>query len=371
MSTIEIRNLSKIYDGGVVAVKNANVRIEDGEFASILGPSGCGKSSTLRSLAGLENITEGEILFDGKVVNNLSSKERNVALAFESYALYSPLTIYENIAFPLRARKANKAEIKQKVMQIAEALEVTDVLDRKPGQLSGGQQQRVSLARALVRNPNVFLLDEPLSHMDQRIRTEVRIQMRRIHEELGNTTIYVTHDQEEAISLCDRILVIYNAELQQIGTVDEIYNKPVNKFVAFFVGQPGMNFIKCKVESPESISLQTSNGKNIFGFTGAVDPKYVGSEITMGIRPQQIGMVGYGGQKSTMSGLVKIVEFQGDSDVLTVELGDINKAKARIKVVIPAGGRKFKQEETCWMDFQPERIHLFDETEKAIIKKMS
>ncbi|MBA7574491.1 Maltose/maltodextrin import ATP-binding protein MalK [subsurface metagenome] len=205
--------------------------------------------------------------------------------------------------------------------------------------------------------------------MDQRIRTEVRIQIRRIHEELGNTTIYVTHDQEEAISLCDRILILHNTKLQQIGTVDEIYNKPVNKFVAFFVGQPGMNFIKCKVESLESISLQTSKGKNIFGFTGAVDPKYVGSEITMGIRPQQLGMIEHGGQKSIMSGQVKIVEFQGDNDVLTVELGDINKTQ--IKVVIPAGGKKFKQEETCWMDFQPECIHLFDETEKAIIERRS
>ena len=369
MSKIDCKNIWKIYNGNVIGVKDLTFTCNDKEFLAILGPSGGGKSSTLRMLAGLEEISKGEVLFDGKKVNQLGPTERNIALAFESYALYYRMSVYENIAFPLRAKGMSNKDVDKSVKEISEVLNLESILKKRPAELAGGHQQRVSLARALVRKPNLTLLDEPLSHMDQRIRTEVRIQIRRIHEELGNTTIYVTHDQEEAISLCDRILILYDAELQQIGTVDEIYNKPVNKFVAFFVGEPGMNFIKCKVESPESISLQTSKGKNIFGFTGAVDPKYVGSEITMGIRPQQIGMVGYGGQKSTMSGLVKIVEFQGDNDVLTVELGDINKT--RIKVVIPAGGRKFKQEETCWMDFQPERIHLFDETEKAIIKKMS
>jgi multiple sugar transport system ATP-binding protein len=369
MSKIDCKNIWKIYNGNVIGVKDLTFTCNDKEFLAILGPSGSGKSSTLRMLAGLEEISKGEILFNGNVVNELGPAERNIALAFESYALYYRMSVYENIAFPLRAKGMSNKDVDKSVKEIAEVLNLESILKKRPAELAGGHQQRVSLARALVRKPNLTLLDEPLSHMDQRIRTEVRIQIRRIHEELGNTTIYVTHDQEEAISLCDRILILYDAELQQIGTVDEIYNKPVNKFVAFFVGEPGMNFIKCKVKSPESISLQTSKGKNIFRFTGAVDPKYVGSEITMGIRPQQIRMVGYGGQKSTMSGLVKIVEFQGDNDVLTVELGDINKT--RIKVVIPAGGKKFKQEETCWMDFQPERIHLFDETEKAIIKKMS
>lgn len=369
MSKIDCKSIWKIYNGNVIGVKDLTFTCNDKEFLAILGPSGSGKSSTLRMLAGLEEISKGEILFDGNVVNELEPAERNIALAFESYALYYRMSVYENIAFPLRAKGMSNKDVDKSVKEISEVLNLEAILKKRPAELAGGHQQRVSLARALVRKPNLTLLDEPLSHMDQRIRTEVRIQIRRIHEELGNTTIYVTHDQEEAISLCDRILILHNTKLQQIGTVDEIYNKPVNKFVAFFVGQPGMNFIKCKVESLESISLQTSKGKNIFGFTGAVDPKYVGSEITMGIRPQQLGMIEHGGQKSIMSGQVKIVEFQGDNDVLTVELGDINKTQ--IKVVIPAGGKKFKQEETCWMDFQPERIHLFDETEKAIIERRS
>lgn len=369
MSKIDCKNIWKIYNGNIIGVKDLTFTCNDKEFLAILGPSGSGKSSTLRMLAGLEEVSKGEILFDGNIINELEPAERNIALAFESYALYYRMSVYENIAFPLRAKGMSNKDVDKSVKEISEVLNLRAVLKKRPAELAGGHQQRVSLARALVRKPNLTLLDEPLSHMDQRIRTEVRIQIRRIHEELDNTTIYVTHDQEEAISLCDRILILHNAKLQQIGTVDEIYNEPVNKFVAFFVGQPGMNFIKCKVESPESISLQTSKGKNIFGFTGTVDPKYVGSEITMGIRPQQLGMVGHEGQKFIMSGLVKIVEFQGDNDILTVELDDINKT--RIKVVIPAGGKRFKREETCWMDFQPENIHLFDETEKAIIKRRS
>jgi len=369
MSKIDCKNIWRIYDGNVVGVKDLTFTCNDKEFLAILGPSGSGKSSTLRMLAGLEEVSKGEILFDGEVVNELGPAERNIALAFESYALYNRMSVYENVAFPLRAKGMNNENVDKSVKEISEVLNLGAILKKRPAELAGGDQQRVSLARALIRKPNLTLLDEPISHMDQRIRTEVRIQMRRIHEELGNTTIYVTHDQEEAISLCDRILIIYNAELQQIGTVDEIYNKPVNKFVAYFVGQPGMNFIKCKVESPENISLQTNNGKIIFGFTGFIDPKHVGSEITMGIRPQQIRIFGQEGQKSTIFGLVKIIEFQGDSDVLTVELDDINKT--RIKVVIPAGGRKYKEKDTCWICFQPERIHLFDRTEKAIIEKKS
>ena len=370
MSRVDCKNIWKIYNNGnVIGVKDLTFTCNDKEFLAILGPSGGGKSSTLRMLAGLEEISKGEVLFDGKKVNQLGPAKRNIALAFESYALYYRLSVYENIAFPLRAKGISNKDVDKRVKDIAEALNLASILKKRPAELAGGYQQRVSLARALIRKPNLTLLDEPLSHMDQRIRAEIRAHIRSIHEELGNTTIYVTHDQAEAISLCDRILILNYGELQQIGTVDDIYNNPVNKFVAFFVGEPGMNFIKCTVESPDNVSLQTSEGKKIFGFSGAVNPKYVGSEITMGIRPQQTGVVEHGGKKSIMSGLVKIVEFQGDNDILTVELDDINKI--RIKVVIPAGGKRFKREETCWMDFQPEYIHLFDEAEKAIIERRS
>ena len=226
MSTVEARHVWKIYDGDVVAVKDANFLCENEEFVAVLGPSGCGKSSTLRMLAGLEDITKGEMLFDGKVVNALSPRDRNIALAFESYALYPPLTVYENIGFPLLAKGMDKKEIDRKVRGIAEDLELTEVLKRKPGKLSGGQQQRVSLARALVRDPSVLLLDEPLSHMDQRVRTVIRARIRRIHDELHTTTIYVTHDQEEAVALADKIIVMSMGLVQQIGTADDLVPYP-------------------------------------------------------------------------------------------------------------------------------------------------
>lgn len=353
MSTIEIRNLTKIYDGGVVAVKNATVRIEHGEFVSIVGPSGCGKSSTLRSLAGLETITEGEILFDGKVVNNLSSKDRNVALAFESYALYSPLTIYENIAFPLRARKANKDEIKHKVMQIAEALEVTDVLDRKPGQLSGGQKQRVSLARALVRNPNVFLLDEPLSHMDSRSRVIIRERIRRIHDELQATTIYVTHDQEEAVALSDKIIVMNFGLIQQVGTVDDIWNHPSNVFVAGFVGEPSMNFIQGRIQSSGKLTAMANGKSVVWEFSKKIPESCVGSEVIVGIRPNRI-RVFTESKDNSLEALVDLLEFQGDSKILTQNSGDTElRVEVPIEIAAHEGDR-------IWLQAQPDHIHLFD-----------
>ena len=367
MSRVDCNNIWKIYGGNVIGVKDLTFTCNDKEFLAILGPSGGGKSSTLRMLAGLEEISKGEIRFDDVVVNNKGPSERNIALAFESYALYYRMSVYENIAFPLRARGLKNEEVDKRVKTIAGVLNLTTLLQKKPAELAGGHQQRVSLARALIRKPNVTLLDEPLSHMDQRLRAGIRAQIRRIHEELGNTTIYVTHDQAEAISLCDRILILTNAEKQQIGTVDEIYNKPVNKFVANFIGQPGMNFIQCKIESQKSVSINTNVGVKTFEIAGTADTKYIGSEITMGIRPQQIGIVENKEQGFIIPGLVKIIEFQGDSSILIVELSDINKTE--IKVVIPAGGIKFKRGDICWMDFRPEVIHLFDETEKAIIER--
>lgn len=367
MSRVDCNNVWKIYGGNVIGVKDLTFTCNDKEFLAILGPSGGGKSSTLRMLAGLEEISKGEIRFDDVIVNDKGPSERNIALAFESYALYYRMSVYENIAFPLRARGLKNKEVDEMVRNIAGVLNLSALLQKKPGELAGGHQQRVSLARALIRKPKVTLLDEPLSHMDQRLRAEIRAQIRRIHEELGNTTIYVTHDQAEAISLCDRILILTNAEKQQIGTVDEIYNKPINKFVAGFIGQPGMNFMQCKIESQKSISINTDVGVKILEISGTVDSKYIGSEITMGIRPQQIRIVENKDQGFNMSGLVKIIEFQGDTSILLVELNDIKKTG--IKVVIPAGGFKFNRGDNCFMDIKPEFVHLFDETEKAIIER--
>lgn len=367
MSKVDCKNIWKIYPGNVIGVKDLTFKCNDREFLAILGPSGGGKSSTLRMLAGLEEISKGEVYFDDILVNKMGPSERNIALAFESYALYYRMNVYENIAFPLRARGMKKADVDKNVSEIAYALNLTPILKKKPAELAGGHQQRVSLARALVRKPKLTLLDEPLSHMDQRIRAEIRAQIRRIHEEFGNTTIYVTHDQAEAISLCDKILIIYNAEKQQLGTVDEIYNRPVNKFVAFFVGQPGMNFIQGKIESANTASIQTPDGKIEFAFTGEIDSKYIGSDITVGVRPQQIKASPNKENNSTIPGTVRIVEFQGDSEVLSIELSDTKKTET--KVVIAAGGYRFKRGETCWLEFEPKFTHLFNNEENAIIKR--
>jgi multiple sugar transport system ATP-binding protein len=367
MSRVDCNNIWKIYSGNVVGVKDLTFTCNHEEFLAILGPSGGGKSSTLRMLAGLEEISKGEVLFDGKVVNQLGPSERNIALAFESYALYYRMSIYENIAFPLRAKGLKSAEVDKKVKDIAEALNLTSILKKKPGELAGGHQQRVSLARALVRKPNLTLLDEPLSHMDQRIRAEIRAQIRRIHEEFGNTTVYVTHDQAEAISLCDRILILFNAEKQQIGTVDEIYNKPVNKFVAFFVGQPGMNFINGIVKSVNQVSIDTRETKVVIDFLGETDSKNIGTEVLIGVRPQQIKVTAQKEAGSVIAGEIRIVEFQGDNDVLTIELGDFNRTQ--IQAVVPIGGIKFKRQDICWLEFDPRFIHLFNKDEKAIVKR--
>jgi len=367
MSKVDLNHVWKIYPrGNVEAVKDLTITCNDKEFLAILGPSGGGKSSTLRMLAGLEEITRGDILFDGKVVNHLGPAERNIALAFESYALYQRLTVYENIAFPLRARRMKGAEVDKKVRYIAELLDLTSILKKYPSSLAGGHQQRVSLARAFVRKPNVTLLDEPISHMDQRVRAGLRARIRRLHDELGNTTIYVTHDQAEAISLCDRLAILDKAELQQIGTVEEIWNQPANLFVAYFVGEPAMNFINGRIETPQSVSVLIPEGKRVFKFKGELDPKYVGAEITIGVRPQQIKVSRTKGDETSIPVSVRIIEFKGDTMVLTMNLGD--KANSEVKAVVPATER-YNKSETVWLYFSPDIIHLFDKETPILRKK--
>jgi len=358
VSRVEARNLWKIYPGNVVGVKNLSFVCEDKEFLAVLGPSGSGKSSTLRMLAGLEEISKGELLFDGRVVNHLSPAERNVALAFESYALYYRLSVYENIAFPLRARGLKGPEVDKRVKEIAELMELTPHLKKRPGSLPGGLQQRVSLARALVRKPNVTLLDEPISHMDQQVRHEIRARIRHLHDELGLTTIYVTHDQAEAIALCDRMLIIHQGELQQIGTVEEIWNYPANKFVAYFVGEPAMNFIPALVKGTNQIVIPGETEEFLFTFEGEVDPKYVDSQVELGIRPQQIEVSRKRKVANSVSGTVKILEFQGDKVVLTVSLDD--QPRSEVKAVVAAQER-YQEGERVWLYFPPPVIHIFVE----------
>ncbi|MBO5385689.1 sn-glycerol-3-phosphate ABC transporter ATP-binding protein UgpC [bacterium] len=246
MSNVILKNVRKTYDNNKTVINNVNLEIQDKEFVVLVGASGCGKSTLLRMIAGLEDITDGEIYIGDKKVNNIPPKDRDIAFVFQSYALYPHMTVRENIAFGLKMRKVDKATIEKKVQEAAEILNLTEYLDRKPKQLSGGQRQRVALGRAIVRNPKVFLMDEPLSNLDAKLRVQMRSEIKKLHEKLQTTFIYVTHDQTEALTMGDRIVVLNGGDIQQVDTPDEIYNNPKNTFVAGFVGSPQMNFIDGK-----------------------------------------------------------------------------------------------------------------------------
>lgn len=246
MSSVILKNVRKTYDNNKTVINNVNLEIKDKEFVVLVGASGCGKSTLLRMIAGLEDISDGEIYIDGKKVNNIPPKDRDIAFVFQSYALYPHMTVRENIAFGLKMRKVDKAVISQKVQEAAEILNLCEYLDRKPRQLSGGQRQRVALGRAIVRNPKVFLMDEPLSNLDAKLRVQMRSEIKKLHEKLQTTFIYVTHDQTEALTMGDRIVVLNNGDIQQAGSPEDIYNNPQNTFVAGFIGSPQMNFIEGK-----------------------------------------------------------------------------------------------------------------------------
>lgn len=313
MSSLGLDGVWKIYDGDVVAVREASFEAADGEFVALLGPSGCGKSSTMRMIAGLEAISKGKIRFGDTVVNDQTPAERNVALAFESYALYSPLSVRENLEFPLRSRGLDKTAIDKKIADIIEIFQIGDLLERKPTGLSGGQAQRVSLARALIRDPNVMLLDEPLSHLDYRLRSELRVRIRHIHDALSATTIYVTHDQEEAIALSDRIIVMNHAEIQQFGDVDQLWKTPVNQFVAGFLGDPAMNFVDAELKDGKAITAA--------GGITTVTPDQSISEnrVVFGFRPEDVSVIAADGASSGLFGEILVNEFHGERCVLTVE----------------------------------------------------
>ena len=256
MTTVNFKNVSKRYPDGTLALQDFDLKISDGEFVVLVGPSGCGKSTALRLLAGLEEITQGEILIDGKVVNNQTPQQRNIAMVFQNYALYPHMTVRENLDFPLRMVKKDKGERSRKIAEIAEMLNLTDQLDRKPPQLSGGQRQRVAMGRALVRNPTVFLLDEPLSNLDAKQRARIRAEIFQLQKNLGKTTMYVTHDQVEAMTLGDRVAVLEEGKLHQVGTPYELYTNPRSTFVARFIGSPGMNIFPAMVGKDEAGQMQ-------------------------------------------------------------------------------------------------------------------
>ena len=288
MGAIDIKSAGKIYPNGTRALENVNITINDGEFVVLVGPSGCGKTTLLRMVAGLEDITEGEISIGDKTVNDVAPKDRDIAMVFQNYALYPHMSVFDNMAFSLKLRKLPKDEIDQKVKDAAKTLEISELLDRKPKALSGGQRQRVAMGRAIVRNPQAFLMDEPLSNLDAKLRVQMRAELGQLHTQLQTTTLYVTHDQVEAMTMGDRVAVIRKGELQQIDTPREIYLNPRNIFVAGFIGSPSMNFVYANVGLNKS-SIQLNFGNDQIEYKGekleqlkAFDNK----EIVMGIRPE-------------------------------------------------------------------------------------
>ncbi len=372
MAEVILKNICKSYDNGFNAVKNVNIEIKDKEFVVLVGPSGCGKSTTLRMIAGLEDISSGELFIGDRLVNDVDPKDRDIAMVFQNYALYPHLSVYDNMAFALKLRKMPKDEIDKKVREAARILDLEKLLDRKPKALSGGQRQRVALGRAIVRNPQVFLMDEPLSNLDAKLRTAMRTEITKLHKSLGTTFIYVTHDQVEAMTMADRIVCMKDGIVQQIATPQEIYDRPNNMFVAGFIGAPQMNFI--------DVTLVEKNGElyaendvmsiaiNKGNYSNSLSSQYVGKKMVLGIRPEDVHIEDV------------FVENSLDSSFdATVELGELMGAEiyAYLKcgthsITARFDGRyRLNIGDKLKLAMDKNRLHLFDkETEQAIIPQL-
>ena len=354
---VELVNLTKRW-GNVVGADSINLEIEDGEFVAFLGPSGCGKTTTLLMIAGIYKPTEGVIKFDGRVVNHLAPKDRNIGMVFQSYALYPHMTVFENIAYPLKLKKVPKDEMRQRVQRVADMMGIGHLLDRKPAQLSGGQQQRVALGRALVKEPQLLLFDEPLSNLDARLRLTMRSEIKRLQLDLGITSIYVTHDQVEAMTMADRIAVMKDGRLQAYCPPDELYDRPRTLFVAGFVGNPPMNFTEVEVvrENGEYHARHA-------GFDVVVPPergeKAAGrGKVIMGIRPEDVSLTDEDG----IPGEVYVVEPLGRDDLIDVRIGDFHVHL----LVDPALGLKIGQ--NVRLKFNTHKVQFFDpQTEKSLL----
>ena len=371
MAHIKLENIVKRF-GDFVAVKDFNLEVEDKEFVVFLGPSGCGKTTTLRLIAGLENPEEGDIFIDGQRVNDLPPADRDIAFVFQFYALYPHLSVYDNIAFPLKAVKVSKPEIDAQVKRVAEILQISDMLSRKPSVLSGGEMQRVALGRAMVRQPKVYLLDEPMANLDAKIRVDTRAEIKRLQHEIGATTIFVTHDQVEAMSLADRIAVIHEGVLQQIGTPHEIYNKPESLFVAGFMGMPTMNLLDAEVTLKEGESiLRLSHTDVDFRLSperqANITSSAVENGLVFGIRPEHITAEGQSGEHAIPAD-VHLVEPLGPVNILDIRLGTHSETQDPILLRVrthPAF--QVTTGDTIWLNFDAAEMHLFDrETERAV-----
>lgn len=362
MAEVVFENVVKIYDKKVKAVNELSFTCNNGEFFAILGPSGCGKSSSLRMLAGLEEISDGEIRIEGRRVNELSSRERNVAMSFENYGLYPDFTIYDNIAYPLKIHKESPEKIKEKVMDIAKKLRLTNVLYVKPAALSSGQKQRVSIARALVRNPDVTIMDEPLSHLDARMRSNMRSVIRHLHEKLGLTTVYVTHDQIEAMTMADKILIMNNGERQQVGTPDEVYYYPANVFVAGFIGTPQMNLVPCTIRCAGKETTIVEKGAFEVKTERYADSLDDGKSVIYGFRPHDLE-VSREAKDGFFKGTVYVTEPLGETTIVSIKAGDII-----LKAELEGNVYDLVQDQEIYFGIDDKKAHLFDAaTEMRII----
>ena len=367
MAEVILEKVGKTYPNGFKAVIDANLKVDDKEFVVLLGPSGCGKTTTLRMIAGLEEITEGTIKIGGKVVNDVEPKDRDIAMVFQNYALYPHMTVYENMAFGLKLRKTPKPEIEQRVKEAARILGIEQLLDRKPKQLSGGQRQRVAVGRAIVRNPKVFLFDEPLSNLDAKLRVQMRAELKRLHQNLQATIIYVTHDQVEAMTMADKIVIMKDGIIQQIGDPYSVYFEPKNKFVAGFIGTPAMNFISAKLVSEGGKTWVVKEDMKVLVPTdkAAKLKDLVGKDITFGIRPEDIYDKMYAvapKDEFTVKGNVDVVEPLGSETLIHANIhGDDIVAKVDPKSRAAAG-------QMIDLVFDMTMLHVFDpETEENVL----
>jgi multiple sugar transport system ATP-binding protein len=360
MATVTFDHVWKRY-GDVVAVKDLNLDIQDEEFLVLVGPSGCGKTTALRMIAGLEDISEGQLRIGERVVNDLAPKDRDVAMVFQSYALYPHMSVYDNLAFGLKLRKFPKAEIDKRVREAAATIELTNLLDRKPKQLSGGQRQRVALGRAIVREPAVFLMDEPLSNLDAKLRVQTRAEIARLHQRLRTTVIYVTHDQVEAMTMGDRIAVMNFGVLQQVGPPQELYERPVNKFVAGFIGSPAMNFINVSA-SREGDRTVLKNANLELPLPERLRPAVdgaAGGELTAGVRPEHFEIIdgAVRSQGATIRATTDVVEFLGNEELLHVRVGEHDL------VAIVNASHRIRPGDVVDLFVPMEKIHLFEASE--------
>ncbi len=355
MAEVLLENVSKEY-GQTFVVKNVNLRVADKEFLTLLGPSGSGKTTTMRLIAGLEKLTEGKVFIDGKLVNDLDPKDRDIAMVFQNYALYPHMSVYDNIAFPLVMRKVPRPEIDAKVKKTAQFLNILPLLKRKPKQLSGGEQQRVALGRSIVREPKVFIMDEPLSNLDAKLRLHMRTELKALQKKLGITTIYVTHDQVEAMTMADRIAIMNEGSIQQIAPPDAVYAHPSNEFVAGFIGSPPMNFIPCSTLQKDGRFYLDSSSflVDVTDLKEAIQGHASGPEVTLGVRPEDISL-SFEKVPDAISGQVYVVEPLGAESIVDVKVDGLDiRALSRTKLGKIAPGQKVD------LVMNKKLLHVFD-----------